>query len=242
MANINAVNFDYIKKWEGGLSKDSRDQAAKDPVPDSSGYHTNIGITWQTFKGLAAKGGYTATPELFYKMPKDIWLKIYKVGFWDVVQGDKINSQAIAELCADWVWGTGPYAIKLIQQALNKLGAYPPLPGSYVFGPQTLKNMNELIKKKGEKVVFEALFAARQKFMLDLGAKPAYAMFNTGWQNRLRDFYSFASKLVTDKPVIPIIVLAARGLGLYLAFKNGDLKKSFGVSNGKAIATAAGVV
>ena len=238
MANINAVNLDYIKRWEGGLSKDQRDQAARFPVPDGSGYHTNKGVTWQTFSSLAPKLGYTATPALIYQMPDNIWLKIYKVGYWDTVQGDKINSQAIAELCADWVWGTGGYAIKLIQQALNKLGVYPPLPGSYTFGPQTLKNMNELIKKKGEKAVFEALFAARQKFMLELGAKPAYAMFNTGWQRRINDFYNYASKLVTDKPVIPILLIAAIGVGLYYAFKNNDLKKSFGVTNGQAATVA----
>lgn len=231
MANINAVNLDYIKRWEGGLSKDSRDKASAYPVPDGSGYHTNKGVTWQTFSGLAPKLGYTATPALFYKMPDNIWLKIYKVGYWDTVQGDKINSQAIAELCADWVWGSGGYAIKLIQQALNKLGAYPPLPGSYVFGPQTLKNMNELIKKKGEKAVFDALFSARKQFMLNLGAQPDYAAFNVGWQRRIADFYNYASKLVTEKPIIPVLVVAAIGVGLYLTFKNGELKKNFGVSD-----------
>jgi len=47
MADINKVNFDYIKRWEGGLSKHPKDPAAKYPVPDGSGYHTNIGgVLW----------------------------------------------------------------------------------------------------------------------------------------------------------------------------------------------------
>jgi hypothetical protein len=65
MANINAVNFDYIKKWEGGLSKDSRDQAAKDPVPDGSGYHTNIGITWQKAAILQPRSCFIKCQKIF---------------------------------------------------------------------------------------------------------------------------------------------------------------------------------
>ena len=223
MADINKVNFDYIKKWEGGLSKDRRDQAAKDPVPDGSGYHTNMGVTWTTFKGLAAKVGYTPTPKLFYEMPKKIWLGIYKVGYWDLVQGDRINSQAVAELCADWVWGSGGYAISLIQKTLNKLGANPPLPGSYVFGPKTLKAMNDAIKKRGEKAVFEALHNARKQFLLNLAANPAYSAFGTGWQNRLNDFYGFASKLVTENPVAISITVALVAAALWWGLSNGNL-------------------
>lgn len=223
MADINKVNFDYIKKWEGGLSKDRRDQAAKDPVPDGSGYHTNMGVTWTTFKGLARKVGYTPTPKLFYEMPKNVWLGIYKVGYWDLVQGDRINSQAIAELCADWVWGSGGYAISLIQKTLNKLGANPPLPGSYVFGPATLKAMNDAIKKRGEKVVFDALHTARKQFLLNLAANPAYSAFGAGWQNRLNDFYGFASKLVTENPVAISITVALVAVALWWGLSNGDL-------------------
>lgn len=223
MADINKVNLDYIKKWEGGLSKDPRDQAAKDPVPDGSGYHTNMGVTWQTFKSMAKTVGYTPTPKLFYAMPKDVWLGIYKKGFWDVVKGDQINSQAIAELCADWVWGTGGYAISLIQKALNKLGAYPALPGSYVFGPLTLKAMNDLIKKKGEKTVFEALYAARKSFTQNLAANPKYSAFGTGWMNRLNDFYAFASKLVVENPAAISITVALVAVALWWGLTNGNL-------------------
>lgn len=224
MADINKVNLDYIKRWEGGLSKDPRDQAAKDPVPDGSGNHTNIGVTWTVFKSMGPVLGYTPTPKLFYAMPSNIWLGIYKRGFWDLVQGDKIHSQAIAELCADWVWGSGGFAVSLIQKALNKLGATPPLPGSYTFGPLTLKAVNDLIKKKGEKVVFEALFNARKQFLLNLAANPAYSAFGAGWQNRMKDFYTFASKLLTDSPVVSSLLVAVVGVALWWGLSNGNLK------------------
>jgi lysozyme family protein len=97
MANFNQVNLKYIKRWEGGLSKDPKDKASAFPVPDGSGHHTNKGVTWATFTGLASEVGYKATPQLFYNMPDNIWLAIYKIGYWNPVQGDKINSQGIAE-------------------------------------------------------------------------------------------------------------------------------------------------
>jgi lysozyme family protein len=241
MANINQVNLDYIKRWEGGLSKDSRDQAAKDPVPDGKGYHTNKGVTWTTFKAMGPVLGYVPTPALFYQMPDNIWLGIYKRGFWDIVQGDKINSQAIAELCADWVWGTGGYAISLIQKELNKMGAS--LPGTTTFGPLTLKAMNDLIKSKGEKYVFEQLINARKQFLINLASNPAYSAFKTGWINRVNDFYNFAKNKLGNNPVIPIgLLLVGIGALLYLGFKNGDLKQTFGVSKEKALLTTGGLV
>jgi hypothetical protein len=57
-----------LKKYEGGLSKAKTDTASKNPVPDGSGYHTNKGITWSTFKAMAQTIDYTATPTLFYQM------------------------------------------------------------------------------------------------------------------------------------------------------------------------------
>jgi hypothetical protein len=49
MGNLSKANLDYILKWEGGLSKHPRDSAARHPLPDGSGYHTNKGITWRVF-------------------------------------------------------------------------------------------------------------------------------------------------------------------------------------------------
>ena len=75
----------WIKKWEGGLSKSKSDYASKFPVPDGSSYHTNEGVTWKTFETLAPKLSYSATPQLFYAMPDDVWGKIFKYGYWDVI-------------------------------------------------------------------------------------------------------------------------------------------------------------
>ena len=52
MGNLSKANLDYILKWEGGLSKHPRDSAARHPLPDGSGYHTNKGITWRVFRSI----------------------------------------------------------------------------------------------------------------------------------------------------------------------------------------------
>lgn len=234
MGNINAVNLDYIKRWEGGLSKDRNDPAAFDPVPDGSGYHTNKGVTWNTFKGLAKKIGYTATPALFYKMPDNIWLSIYKVGYWDPINGDKINSQGIAELMADWGWGSGPgTASKYVQRYLVSKGYKIAVDGS--FGPASTKALNDEIKKAGAKKVFDELYKIRLNFLQSL---PGWANYGVGWGNRMKDFYNYGIKVVQDNPIPTGIIIITIGLILYFVLKNDQLKKSFGVTNGQAATVA----
>lgn len=238
MANINAVNLAYIKRWEGGLSKDKNDPAAIDTVPDGSGYHTNKGVTWQTFKGQAKLLGYTATPELFYKMPDNVWLKIYKIGFWDSMNGDKISSQGIAELLADWAWGSGPgTAARFVQRYLVSKGYKIAVDGA--FGPASTAALNDLIKKQGAKKVFDEIFAARLAFLKSLGG---WAAFGQGWLNRMNDFYKYGIT-VLGGPVVPVLFIAI-GIGalLYFGLKNGDLKPTFGASGASGLITASTVI
>ena len=79
-------NFQDIKpltlKWEGGLSRATTDTASKNPSPyihnGVSGWHTNKGITYQTFKAAANKYGFVNNAENFINMPDAIWDKIAK--------------------------------------------------------------------------------------------------------------------------------------------------------------------
>ena len=95
----------FIKKWEGGISKDKRDQCAKDPLPDGSGYHTNKGICWMTFK--AVFGSSPEAVKRFYTMNDEDWGKVYKGLFWDKMKGDEIKSQKVADIIVHWAWGSG---------------------------------------------------------------------------------------------------------------------------------------
>ena len=188
MADVFKVNFAYIKKWEGGLSKDPRDPASKFPVPDGSGYHTNMGVTWQAFKAHFPQG----TPQEFYNMFDKLWLAIYREGYWKAVKGDEIKSQIIAEFIADWAWGSGPgTATAYVQTLLKNAGYLQPV--TQLFGPVTLGNLHAMIDSKGERAVFDALYSARTSFLQSI---KGFAVYGVGWMNRMRDFKAYAdSKL-----------------------------------------------
>jgi uncharacterized protein YcgL (UPF0745 family) len=194
----------WIKKWEGGLSKATSDYASKFPVPDGSGYHTNKGVTWKTLETLAPRLGYSATPQLFYAMPDDTWGKIFKYGYWDIIRGDEIESQAIAETLADWAWASGssvailqlkavlffPTQLKAIQaQALKEKRSFSQLVSSqlqkigvpsYTMDNLTLGTLNAV----NEKSFHETFSNYKQGWYLSLpGQQANYA----GWKNRLND-------------------------------------------------------
>jgi hypothetical protein len=82
MGNLSKANLDYILKWEGGLSKHPRDSAARHPVPDGSGYHTNKGITWRVFRSIY--GSSQDAVVRFYRMTHDDFRGIYKL-YWNGV-------------------------------------------------------------------------------------------------------------------------------------------------------------
>ena len=106
MANYTAA-IPFIKKAEGGLSRVKTDSASAHPAPwpynGHSDWHTNKGVTYQTFAALAPKLGYAITPENFFAMPDAIWYKIYKT-YWDSAKGDLIDSTAIAIALVDWYY------------------------------------------------------------------------------------------------------------------------------------------
>lgn len=191
MASINKVNIAYIKKWEGGLSRRTDDSASSNPVPDGSGYHTNKGVTWTAFQSLASKLGYTASPALFYAMPDKIWLAIYKVGYWDPMKCDKIPSQAIAELLADFAWGSGTGgATRQLQRYLNANGYGLVVDAG--FGPKTLAALLSHIKKVGEKRAFDGIYQWRLAFLKSLSTAGA----NPGWFSRMADFYNYGISII----------------------------------------------
>jgi len=182
MADINKVNFDYIKRWEGGLSKHPKDPAAKYPVPDGSGYHTNIGVTWQTWNGV-----YRGDVAGFYEMPKDKWVKIYKL-YWDMVGGSRLDSQIIAEFLADWAWASGSNSPRQMQYYLHGIGLYTStLDGRC--GNKTISAMNKAIQLRGESAVYADLYHRRIEWLKRL---PGFVTFGKGWVNRLEDFDRYA--------------------------------------------------
>jgi hypothetical protein len=182
----------FIKDKEGGLSSASNDTSSSSPSNCGNGsngkpYHTNKGITWSTFKSLSVKLGYSANCDNFIKMPDNIWGKIYKEGFWNPMQGDRIQNQAIANTFVEMAWGSGvgsntstkgaiPYLKNFFKSKYNK---------SFSNITQIVDYVNELDNSGQTPQLFEKLYDFR---------KSLYTSFNQpsnlkGWISRLDSFY-----------------------------------------------------
>lgn len=183
---------------EGGKSKDPADNAARNPVPDGSGYHTNKGVTWSTFVALSPVIGYKATADLFYVMPTEIWLKIFKVGYWDKVGGDKIKSQAIANMLAQRAWGSGSSkANTMIQQLLNEFGYKVSIDGKTGNGTVSAINLATNNKAK-ERKLYDALYEKNMAWLRSLSDWPRY---KNGWSTRMDKLYNSGLELIKGNPV-----------------------------------------
>jgi len=190
MAEVSKKIMNFLNKWEGGLSRDPKDSASSYPNPlkydGVYGWHTNKGITyktWESYKGKNAK-------KAFFEMSEEDVLEIFKKGYWDKVQGDKIKSQAVANALVSWAWGSGAYgAIKQIQRLLG-------CTADGIIGKNTLKAINS----EDEKELFDKMIKARESFFRYITnernarnqAQRTRFRNNTrflrGWLNRLNDF------------------------------------------------------
>lgn len=190
MADLKKVNFDYIKKWEGGLSHNPKDSASKNPVPstpeypNNKGTHTNVGVTWPAFSAIFGRSDESVAD--FYEMPKEKWVMVYK-WYWDIVGATNINNQIIAELLADWAWGSGTNACFQLQQFLVAQGKMIEVDGRV--GKKTIYALNELIKDESPIDIYKALFKWRVEWIKRL---PSFRDFGRGWMNRLEDFDQWA--------------------------------------------------
>lgn len=226
MANF-LLMIPLLHQAEGGLNKELWDNAASDPVPDGSGYHTNKGIAWTTFKKMAATCGYTATPALFYEMPTSLWNCIFKKGYWDIAQGDKINSQGIAQFVADALFNGGAKSqIRAVQSFLNARGYS--LAADGVMGSKTATAINSFIadNPKGEQDILDLWYSSRLSFYKN---QEDWSQAKGGWVSRIDELYQSsmsylgqfvvaATETVKKKPFLTasIIGLSFLGIGYFI--------------------------
>jgi lysozyme family protein len=182
----------FIKIKEGGISGTPKDSASKNPSPcgkDRQGYpyHTNKGVQWATFKGLASKGGYTASCDNFLKMPDDIWNRIYKVGFWDEIQGDRIKNQAIANTFVEMVWGSGIGSVSRGTGAVGWLNSF--FKKNYNQNLTSITQMVDFVNKLDSEGKTPELFEKLNNFRASKYKALNQPAFTKGWLNRLNAFY-----------------------------------------------------
>lgn len=181
----------FIRKVEGGVSSNPKDTASQNPSPCGSknGYpiHTNKGIQWATFKGLASKGGYTASCDNFINMPDSVWLKVYKTGFWDAIKGDEIRNQAIANTFVEMNWGSGMGSITKGTGTLGWLNSF--FQKNYNKNLTTISQMVDFVNELDKKGQTPELFEKLNDFRANKYKALNQPTFIKGWLNRLDAFY-----------------------------------------------------
>jgi lysozyme family protein len=176
----------FIRKEEGLLSKAQTDMARFHPVPDGSGYHTNKGVTWQTWSSVF--GSDANSIKRFYAMSDADWESIYKKLYWDKINGDQINSQRIADTLLNWVWGAGLYTpVTIIQRLVNVKKP------DGILGAETVR----LINSAEESTLYKNLKDSSYNWFSKLGDNPKYSANKTGWLNRLSNLASYVEKGVS---------------------------------------------
>lgn len=192
MANSSNIR-PFIQKWEGGLSRNPADTASRNPAPwpynGQTGYHTNKGVTYSTFASLAPQLGYTITPENFFTMPALIWDGIFKIGYWNPWELDRMRSQIIADFIADFAYMSGT------QGSFNSIKKYLAGKGiSVSTRGQAVDALNKL-SLGNEQQIFTELVAHREAFFKSLN-QPT---FINGWLNRLNNLKDFGLKTLLKK-------------------------------------------
>jgi lysozyme family protein len=182
----------FIRKAEGGLSGNMSDSAHLHPSPcgkDKNGhpYHTNKGIQWVTFQGLASKGGYDANCSNFINMPDSVWQKVYKAGFWDEIQGDRINNQAIANTFVEMAWGSGLGTFNGKSGAKAWLRSF--FKTNYNTDLTSIDSIVNFVNKLDEQGKSPELFEKLNTFRASKYKALNQTTFLKGWLNRLSSFY-----------------------------------------------------
>lgn len=158
-----------IKRWEGGYVNHPLDK----------GGCTNSGVTISAYRYAFGK---SKTCEDLKNMKDEEWEYIFKTNYWNRWCADQINSQAIANICVDYVWASGVYGIKYVQQILGVV-----VDG--IVGQKTLAALNGY---KNQKQLFEKIWARRKKHFDDIVKRnPSQKVFLKGWYNRLNSFKWF---------------------------------------------------
>lgn len=229
MANYTKI-VSFIKQKEGGLSSATTDTASKNPSNCGNGsngkpYHTNKGITWSTFKGLSSKLGYSATCDNFIKMPDSIWGKIYKDGFWNPIQGDRIQNQAIANTFVEMNWGSGLGSVTRGTGTLGWLNSF--FKKNYNQNLTTITQMVDFVNKLDDEGKTPELFEKLNNFRATKYQSLNQPSNLKGWLNRLDSFYlmnkpyAISKKTKTTTITVGVLLIVA---GATLYYKYGRTK------------------
>jgi len=166
-----------LLKEEGGYVND----------PQDSGGETQKGITYFTWKTV-----FGDTHDRFIAMSSDDWSVIFKKLYWDVMFGDDIQSQRIANMIVDWVFNSGKFYPEAgVQDILiHSFGSHLVEDGN--FGAQTVSAINTV----NEETLYQDIIQKRLDFFDKcVASHPTNAKFLQGWKNRVANLVAFNKTL-----------------------------------------------
>lgn len=159
--------------------------------PMDKGGPTNKGVTLGTWKkyGRDINGDGIIDENDLKLISDDDAIKIMKRNYWDAVHADDIESQSVANLLVDWVWGSGTkQSIPIVQEMVGAKA-------DGIIGPQTIAAINA----QDSKEFFDKLHARRHLYFNRIVENnPDQETFLNGWRRRL-DSIQFESLKCNDK-------------------------------------------
>lgn len=157
-----------ILKHEGGFVNDA----------DDPGGATNMGITFSVFSKYAGVLGLDKSVYALRNITVEQAEEIYRLEFWNKMQGDLIKDQQLATLILDGYVNMGANGIKIVQREAG-------VDADGIVGPNTLGGINAAAAV----ILFEGIKDARIMFYENLAErKPVLKKFLKGWLNRVYSF------------------------------------------------------
>jgi lysozyme family protein len=160
----------FILSFEGGFVND----------PDDMGGATNKGVTLATWRkvGYDKDGdGDIDVKDLKLISDEEAVNAVLKPHYWDRWKANEIESQSLANILVDWVWGSGKHGIVIPQRMLG-------VTADGIVGPKTLAALNATNHKE----FFDMVKAERELFFHRIVAvRPSQKKFLKGWLRRLND-------------------------------------------------------
>ena len=158
----------FILSFEGGFVND----------PDDAGGATNKGVTLATWRkvGYDKDGdGDIDVSDLKLISDAEAVDAVLRPHSWDRWKAGQIESQSLANILVDWVWGSGKHGIVIPQRMLG-------VTADGVVGPKTLAALNAT----DHQAFFNEIKKEREAFFRRIvEAKPTQKKFLKGWLRRL---------------------------------------------------------
>jgi lysozyme family protein len=181
------ASFDLFKtilaKNEGGYQNLIGDSGNYNSKGERVG--TNFGISARFYESILKRPPTVADMKA---LTLDNANKLYKIYFWDAIQGDSLVNQSVANIIADHAVNGGELSIaKPVQLILrNKFKKTIVVDGD--IGPATAK----LINSVKQATLFDEIKNARLQIYANIGGQ-----FLNTWINRLNSFFFTAEKKKT---------------------------------------------